>query len=136
MKTKILLSLLLVALLFGSTNILSVSADEGSPPAPDSIDVVPLRIYVTPSGQTVTGPQYRATWRLTFEGEPGQSFCFTVTWGDGMLPYQSCGYHNGDQVTVIHDFLRPGDPLGRKDQTWTGSGVGGPAYAYTYVTKK
>jgi hypothetical protein len=131
MKTKILISLLLAALMFGSTNVLLVSAD-----VPGSIDVVPLSIYVTPSGQTVTGPSYRATWKLTFEGEPGQSFCFTVNWGDGMSPYQSCGYHDGEQVTVIHDFLRPGDPLGRKNQTWTGSGVGGPAYAYTYVIKQ
>lgn len=74
MKTKILISLLLVALMVSSNNIFLASAD-----VPDSIDIVPLRIYVTPSGQTVTGPSYRATWKLTFEGEPGQSFCFTVT---------------------------------------------------------
>lgn len=132
MKTKTMFGLLLAVILayFG---VVTVFADSGNPPAPN---VVPLTITVTPKGQTVKKPFYRASWKVTFQGQPGQSFCIHVDWGDSFPDWESCGYVSGEQADIAHDFNRPGDPLGKYDQTWRAWGVGGTSYAYTYVIKK
>jgi len=132
MKAKTMLGLFL-ALFLGYFSATTAFADDGNPPVPN---VVPLTITVTPKGQTVKKPYYHAAWKVSFQGQPGQSFCVRADWGDAFPGWVSCGYVSGQQINVFHDFNYPGSPLGKYYQTWTAWGVGGTSYAYTNVTKK
>lgn len=133
-KMKFATSLLLTLVIM-LASFASAFARNENPPSPN---VIALTLDVSPRGQTVTRTSlhpYRASWKISFQGQPGQSFCFHVDYGDGFQPWMNCGYVSGEQDTLFHDFNHPGDPSGKRyKQSWWAEGVGGPsAPGSTYV---
>lgn len=105
------------------------TADRENPPQPN---VVPASIYVSPSMQTVFSPDYEAWWTVGIEGQ-GTSYCIQACWGDPCGCAKSCGYAPDDDISYHHRFNCGGSSP--YHQTWTVTGVGGPATTSSTVTR-
>ena len=122
-----LYALLFLGVAFGG--IYAVSAENKAAPQPD---VVPADIGALPGSQTVLSPYYEGVWDVGVEGE-GSSYCINACWGDPCGCAKSCGYAPGDSYSYHHRFLCGGSSP--YTQSWTLTGVGGPANASSIVNK-
>lgn len=119
--------ILFLGVAFGG--IYSVSAENKTPPQPD---VIPAEIGASPYSQTVLSPSYEGVWNISVFGE-GSSYCINACWGDPCGCAKSCGYTPGDSYSYHHRFVCGGSSP--YSQTWTLTGVGGPASDTSIVYK-
>jgi hypothetical protein len=127
-RTLLFLSAILF-LVVAIEGVHSVYAVNQTAPQPD---VVPAEIGVSPYSQTVLSPSYEGVWDVSVFGE-GSSYCINACWGDPCGCAKSCGYAPGDSYSYHHRFVCGGSsPF---TQSWTLSGIGGPAFDSSIVYK-